>query len=152
MRPIEKVGENIPDDETDTGRHDDDGECRGNVEWLNDKRNRYHVRPLTEFDKWLFPSEQDKKRPENMHTANEHAESETCLDRIEVWIHSNKVILLILSLYIRHSAVYLPYMAETSRGNKFVKVHEYTYVQNGKKIRVHAHDRSTPFTSKGKKK
>ncbi len=43
-------------------------------------------------------------------------------------------------------------MAETSKGNKFVKVHEYTYVQNGKKIRVHAHDRSTPCTSKGKKK
>jgi hypothetical protein len=43
-------------------------------------------------------------------------------------------------------------MAETSRGKKFVKVKPYTRVVDGKKIRVGPFDRSTPKTSKGKKK
>jgi hypothetical protein len=43
-------------------------------------------------------------------------------------------------------------MAETSKGKKFVKVKPYTRVVGGKKIRVAAFDRSTPKTSKGKKK
>jgi hypothetical protein len=43
-------------------------------------------------------------------------------------------------------------MAETKRGNKFVKVPGYTYVRDGQKVRVPAHDRSTPKTSTGKAK
>ncbi len=43
-------------------------------------------------------------------------------------------------------------MAETSKGKKFVKVKGYTRVIDGKKVRVGAFDRSTPKTSKGKKK
>jgi hypothetical protein len=43
-------------------------------------------------------------------------------------------------------------MAETSKGKKFVKVKPYTRVVGGKKIRVGALDRSTPKTSKGKRK
>ena len=43
-------------------------------------------------------------------------------------------------------------MAETSKGKKFVKVKGYTRVVDGKKVRVGAFDRSTPKTSKGKKK
>jgi hypothetical protein len=43
-------------------------------------------------------------------------------------------------------------MAETSKGKKFIKVKPYTRVVGGKKIRVAAFDRSTPKTSKGKKK
>jgi hypothetical protein len=43
-------------------------------------------------------------------------------------------------------------MAETSKGKKFVKVKPYTRVVDGKKIRVGPFDRSTPKTSKGKKK
>jgi hypothetical protein len=42
-------------------------------------------------------------------------------------------------------------MAETSKGNKFVKVPAYVRKEDGKTIRVPAHDRSTPDTSKGKK-
>jgi hypothetical protein len=43
-------------------------------------------------------------------------------------------------------------MAETSKGKKFVKVKPYTRVVDGKRIRVSAFDRSTPKTSKGKRK
>jgi hypothetical protein len=43
-------------------------------------------------------------------------------------------------------------MAETSKGKKFVKVKGYTRVVDGKKVRVGAFDRSTPKTSRGKKK
>jgi hypothetical protein len=43
-------------------------------------------------------------------------------------------------------------MAETSKGKKFVKVKGYTRVVDGKKVKVGAFDRSTPKTSKGKKK
>ena len=43
-------------------------------------------------------------------------------------------------------------MAETSKGKKFVKVKGYTRVVDGKKVRVGAFDRSTPKTSKGKRK
>jgi hypothetical protein len=43
-------------------------------------------------------------------------------------------------------------MAETSKGKKFVKVKAYTRVIDGKRVRVGAFDRSTPKTSKGKKR
>jgi len=39
-------------------------------------------------------------------------------------------------------------MAETAKGNKFVKVKGYTKADGTK---VHPHDRSTPDTSKGPK-
>lgn len=42
-------------------------------------------------------------------------------------------------------------MAETQKGNKFVKVHAYSYRRtDGVRIQVRAHDRSTPSTSRGK--
>ncbi len=43
-------------------------------------------------------------------------------------------------------------MAETKRGNKFVKVKSYTRKVGGKAVKVRAADRSTPRTSTGKKK
>ena len=43
-------------------------------------------------------------------------------------------------------------LAETSEGKKFVKAKPYTRVVDGKKVRVGGFDRSTPKTSKGKKK
>jgi hypothetical protein len=43
-------------------------------------------------------------------------------------------------------------MAETSKGKKFVKVIGYIRKVGGKTVRVGAFDRSTPKTSKGKKK
>ena len=51
----------------------------------------------------------------------------------------------------RFAAIQSGYMAETSKGKKFVKVHPYASKRKGKKVRVNAHDRSTPFTSTGKK-
>lgn len=42
-------------------------------------------------------------------------------------------------------------VAETSKGNKFVKVPAYDRKQDGHTVHVPAHDRSTPDTSKGKK-
>jgi hypothetical protein len=42
-------------------------------------------------------------------------------------------------------------MAETKKGNKIVTVPGYTRKQDGKKIRVAEHRRSTPDTSTGKK-
>ena len=43
-------------------------------------------------------------------------------------------------------------MAETKKGNKFVKVHSYLRLppHGTKRIRIPAHDRSTPRTSTGK--
>ena len=43
------------------------------------------------------------------------------------------------------------YMAETKKGNKIVAVPGYTRKQDGKKISVSEHRRSTPETSTGKK-
>ena len=43
-------------------------------------------------------------------------------------------------------------MAETRKGNKFVRVKGYTRIVGGKKVRVSGFDRSTPKTSKGKRK
>jgi len=43
-------------------------------------------------------------------------------------------------------------MAETRRGTKFVKVKGYTRKVGGRTVKVRAFDRSTPGTSKGKKK
>ncbi len=43
-------------------------------------------------------------------------------------------------------------MAETSKGKKFVKVKPYTKKVGGKTIKVGGFDRSTPKTSRGKKK
>jgi hypothetical protein len=42
-------------------------------------------------------------------------------------------------------------MAETAKGNKIVAVAEHTRKQDGKKIVVPEHRRSTPETSTGKK-
>jgi|GEM_PF-2029547 len=42
-------------------------------------------------------------------------------------------------------------MAETKKGNKIVAVPSYTRKQDGKKILVPEHRRSTPETSTGKK-
>jgi hypothetical protein len=42
-------------------------------------------------------------------------------------------------------------MAETKKGNKIVAVPGYTRKQDGKKISVSEHRRSTPETSTGKK-
>jgi hypothetical protein len=42
-------------------------------------------------------------------------------------------------------------MAETKKGNKIVAVPSYTRKQDGKKISVGEHRRSTPETSTGKK-
>lgn len=41
-------------------------------------------------------------------------------------------------------------MAETKKGNQIVAVPGYTREQDGKKIRVAEHRRSTPETSSGK--
>jgi len=43
-------------------------------------------------------------------------------------------------------------MAETKKGRKWVRVKGYTRVVGGKKVRVRGFDRSTPSTSRGKKK
>ncbi len=43
-------------------------------------------------------------------------------------------------------------MAETRKGKKFVRVKPYTRVVDGKRVRVGGFERSTPRTSKGKKK
>lgn len=43
-------------------------------------------------------------------------------------------------------------MAQTSKGQKFNRVNSYTRIVNGKKQVVRAHDKSNPFTSRGKKK
>jgi hypothetical protein len=43
-------------------------------------------------------------------------------------------------------------MAETAKGKKYIEVQSYTYVrEDGTKVRVPRHDRSTPHTSAGKK-
>jgi hypothetical protein len=42
-------------------------------------------------------------------------------------------------------------MAETKKGNKIVAVPAYTRKEDGKKINVNEHRRSTPETSTGKK-
>lgn len=42
-------------------------------------------------------------------------------------------------------------MAETSKGKKEVYVHPHTKTEAGKTVKVPAHYRSTPHTSKGKK-
>jgi hypothetical protein len=42
-------------------------------------------------------------------------------------------------------------MAETAKGNKIVAVASHTRKQDGKKVVVPEHRRSTPETSKGKK-
>ena len=42
-------------------------------------------------------------------------------------------------------------MAETKKGNKIVAVPSYARKQDGKKIRVPEHRRSTPETSTGEK-
>jgi hypothetical protein len=44
-------------------------------------------------------------------------------------------------------------MAETNKGTKYVEVQKYSYIKkDGKKVTVPRHDRSTPKTSKGKRK
>ena len=43
-------------------------------------------------------------------------------------------------------------MAETAKGKKYIEVQPYSYVRDdGKKVRVPRHDRSTPHNSTGKR-
>lgn len=44
-------------------------------------------------------------------------------------------------------------MAETAKGKKYIEVQAYSYTrEDGTKVKVPRHDRSTPHTSKGKQR